>query len=127
MEHALFAMNLVDITGEGSDSIVACAWDGMTYIVDQDQSIVKFKFDDRVCAFAAGMYYSLARPYFLVMIIILILMMVILLSLTLLYSIVLVPITIITSSIYAGMNLAYPSIQDNTPSPQRRQSLALFT
>lgn len=40
--------------GSGSDEIVACAWDGMTYIVDQKRNIVRYKFEQNVSAFTAG-------------------------------------------------------------------------
>jgi len=52
----LFALNLLDVTGDGKDEIITCAWDGMTYIVDQEQNVVKFKFEESVCAFYAGLY-----------------------------------------------------------------------
>jgi hypothetical protein len=55
LDHELFALCSLDITGDGCEEIVACALDGMTYIVDQDQNFVKFKFEDRVFAFCAGM------------------------------------------------------------------------
>ena len=33
-----------------------CAWDGMTYIVDQQRNSVRFQFEQNVSAFAAGIY-----------------------------------------------------------------------
>ena len=40
--------------GSGSDEIVVCAWDGMTYIVDQQRNSVRFQFEQNVSAFTAG-------------------------------------------------------------------------
>ena len=31
-----------------------CAWDGMTYIVDQQRNSVRFQFEQNVSAFTAG-------------------------------------------------------------------------
>lgn len=43
--------------------IVACAWDGKTYIVDEDRNYLRFKFDEAVSAFAAGNYYFDGRHH----------------------------------------------------------------
>ncbi|MCG8621397.1 MAG: hypothetical protein MJE68_05255 [Proteobacteria bacterium] len=43
--------------GSGSDEIVVCAWDGMTYIVDQQRNSVRFQFEQNVSAFTAGIMY----------------------------------------------------------------------
>ncbi len=40
--------------GSGCDEIVTCAWDGMTYVVDLNRNIVRYKFEQNVTAFAAG-------------------------------------------------------------------------
>jgi len=57
VDHELFALGLVDVTQDGNEEVVACAWDGMTYFVEpKDQYLVKFKFDSPVCAFTAGLY-----------------------------------------------------------------------
>ena len=45
---------LHNLQGSGGDEIVGCAWDGMTYIVDQKRNVVKFNFGENVCAFCAG-------------------------------------------------------------------------
>ena len=42
------------VQGGGSDEIVVCAWDGMTYIVDQQRNSVRFQFEQNVSAFTAG-------------------------------------------------------------------------
>ena len=44
--------------GSGSDEIVVCAWDGMTYIVDQQRNSVRFQFEQNVSAFTAGTMYN---------------------------------------------------------------------
>ena len=38
----------------GQDEIVVCAWDGTTYILDHSRNMVRYKFEDNVCAFKAG-------------------------------------------------------------------------
>ncbi|KJE93651.1 hypothetical protein CAOG_04407 [Capsaspora owczarzaki ATCC 30864] len=40
--------------------VAACAWDGMTYIVDSRPSAIRFQFEEDVCAFAAG-YFAVER------------------------------------------------------------------
>jgi hypothetical protein len=54
VDYELFSLQLMDMTGDGNDELIACSWDGMTYIVDQLQNVVKFKFEESVCAFTAG-------------------------------------------------------------------------
>lgn len=54
VDHELFSLHLMDVTGDGADDLVACAWDGMTYIVDQSQNMAKFRCEENVCAFFAG-------------------------------------------------------------------------
>ena len=54
--HQLFSISKVDVTGNGSDEVVACAWDGTTLIVDSRQNMVRYHFEEDVCAFAAGTY-----------------------------------------------------------------------
>lgn len=56
VDHELFSVYSMDVTGDGSDEIVACAWDGMTYIVDQQQNMAKFQLEESVVSFCAGMY-----------------------------------------------------------------------
>ena len=46
------------VQGSGSDEIVVCAWDGMTYIVDQQRNSVRFQFEQNVSAFTAGTTYN---------------------------------------------------------------------
>lgn len=94
VDHQLFALSKLDITGDGREEVVACSWvinerrkqhamschlkrnfvsllymqDGQTYIVNQEKQTVRFQFDQPVSAFTAG-YYSLnslapSRPAF---------------------------------------------------------------
>uniref|UniRef100_UPI00358DFC0F KICSTOR complex protein ITFG2 isoform X4 n=1 Tax=Myxine glutinosa TaxID=7769 RepID=UPI00358DFC0F len=56
VDNQMFAMGKVDITCDGSEEVVACAWDGQTYIIDRQGNVVRFQFDDNVCAFSAGLY-----------------------------------------------------------------------
>uniref|UniRef100_UPI00358DF38B KICSTOR complex protein ITFG2 isoform X2 n=1 Tax=Myxine glutinosa TaxID=7769 RepID=UPI00358DF38B len=53
VDNQMFAMGKVDITCDGSEEVVACAWDGQTYIIDRQGNVVRFQFDDNVCAFSA--------------------------------------------------------------------------
>ena len=50
-------LNLLLCRASGSDEIVVCAWDGMTYIVDQQRNSVRFQFEQNVSAFTAGTMY----------------------------------------------------------------------
>ncbi|CAG8599016.1 5147_t:CDS:10 [Diversispora eburnea] len=69
--HKLFGMASMDLYSENdseqniddelssnkrNDVFVACAWDGHTYVIDYDFNVVRFEFEGRVCAFAAGQY-----------------------------------------------------------------------
>lgn len=40
--------------GDGREEVVACAWDGQTYIIDHNRMVVRFQFDENVNAFCAG-------------------------------------------------------------------------
>ncbi|TNN38340.1 Integrin-alpha FG-GAP repeat-containing protein 2 [Liparis tanakae] len=42
--------------GDGREEVVACAWDGQTYIIDHNRTVVRFQFDENVNAFCAGQY-----------------------------------------------------------------------
>ena len=48
------AQTHVTLQGSGEDEIVVCAWDGMTYIVDQRRNVVRYQFEENVSAFCAG-------------------------------------------------------------------------
>lgn len=56
VDHQLFALQKLDVTGDGREVVVACAWDGQTYIIDQNRMVVRFQFDENVNAFCAGQY-----------------------------------------------------------------------
>lgn len=42
------------LQGDGREEVVACAWDGQTYIIDHNRMVVRFQFDENVNAFCAG-------------------------------------------------------------------------
>lgn len=54
--HQIFALCRLDVTGDGTDEIIACAWDGQTYILDQKRNSVRFQFEEPVRAFCTGNY-----------------------------------------------------------------------
>lgn len=54
VDHQLFALSKMDIVGDGRDEVIACAWDGQTYIVNKERQSVRFQFDEAVCTFTAG-------------------------------------------------------------------------
>ncbi|XP_010769789.1 integrin-alpha FG-GAP repeat-containing protein 2-like [Notothenia coriiceps] len=56
VDHQLFALQKLDVTGDGREEVVACAWDGQTYIIDHNRTAVRFQFDENVNAFCAGQY-----------------------------------------------------------------------
>lgn len=58
VDHQIFALTKLDVTGTGSDDIVVCSWDGQTYILDQDKNSVRFHLEQPVQAFNSG-YYNL--------------------------------------------------------------------
>lgn len=56
VDHQVFALTKLDVTGNGAEDIVACAWDGQTYILDQNKNVVRFQLDEAVQAFESGWY-----------------------------------------------------------------------
>ncbi|XP_028810475.1 KICSTOR complex protein ITFG2 [Denticeps clupeoides] len=56
VDHQLFSLQKLDVTGDGREEVVACAWDGQTYIIDHNRMVVRFQFDENVNAFCAGQY-----------------------------------------------------------------------
>ncbi|XP_076064601.1 KICSTOR complex protein ITFG2-like [Oratosquilla oratoria] len=56
VDHQLFALFGLDVTGDGNDEVVACAWDGNTYIVTHSGEAVRYTFDEPVSTFTAGYY-----------------------------------------------------------------------
>uniref|UniRef100_A0A1Y1KZH5 Uncharacterized protein n=1 Tax=Photinus pyralis TaxID=7054 RepID=A0A1Y1KZH5_PHOPY len=58
VDHQIFSLHKMDVTGDGCDNIIACSWDGQTYILDQDKNVVKFQLEESVQSFDCG-YYNL--------------------------------------------------------------------
>ncbi|XP_027625484.1 KICSTOR complex protein ITFG2 [Tupaia chinensis] len=56
VDHQLFALEKLDVTGDGREEVVACAWDGQTYIIDHSRTVVRFQVDENIRAFCAGLY-----------------------------------------------------------------------
>lgn len=56
VDHQLFALEKLDVTGNGQEEVVACAWDGQTYIIDHNRTVLRFQVDENVSAFCAGLY-----------------------------------------------------------------------
>lgn len=56
VDHHISALCQLDVTGDGAEEIIACTWDGQTYILDQQRNSVRFQFEEPVRAFCAGMY-----------------------------------------------------------------------
>uniref|UniRef100_A0A9L0I9D4 Integrin alpha FG-GAP repeat containing 2 n=1 Tax=Equus asinus TaxID=9793 RepID=A0A9L0I9D4_EQUAS len=56
VDHQLFALEKLDVTGNGHEEVVACAWDGQTYIIDHKRTVVRFQVDENIRAFCAGLY-----------------------------------------------------------------------
>lgn len=61
VDHQIFALCRLDVTNDGSDEIIACAWDGQTYILDQQRNSVRFQFEEPVRAFCTGYYNVVQR------------------------------------------------------------------
>ncbi|KAL4225477.1 integrin alpha FG-GAP repeat-containing protein 2 [Mactra antiquata] len=56
VDHQLFSLNKLDVTGNGKEEVVCCSWDGQTYIVNHGREAVRYQFGDNVAAFTAGYY-----------------------------------------------------------------------
>ncbi|XP_018407899.1 PREDICTED: integrin-alpha FG-GAP repeat-containing protein 2 [Nanorana parkeri] len=56
VDHQLFALEKLDVTGNGQEEVVACAWDGQTYIIDHNRTVLRFQVEENVSAFCAGLY-----------------------------------------------------------------------
>ncbi|XP_034939302.1 KICSTOR complex protein ITFG2-like isoform X2 [Chelonus insularis] len=56
VDHLIFALSRLDVTGDGSDEIVVCAWDGQTYFLDQERNSIRFQFEEPVRSFCSGKY-----------------------------------------------------------------------
>lgn len=55
-DHELFAVNCVDLTRDGNEEVVACAWDGNTFVIKHNEESMQFAFPEAVNAFSAGMF-----------------------------------------------------------------------
>jgi len=56
VDHQLMCLSRLDVTRDGLQEVVACSWDGQTYIISQDRQAVRFQFEENVSTFAAGLY-----------------------------------------------------------------------
>lgn len=56
VDHRLFVIDKLDVTGNGQEEVVCCSWDGQTYIVNHSREVVRFHFKENVQAFTAGFY-----------------------------------------------------------------------
>ncbi|XP_072162053.1 KICSTOR complex protein ITFG2-like isoform X3 [Bemisia tabaci] len=56
VDHQLFALSKLDVTGDGQDEIIASSWDGQTYILDQHKKTVCFHIEESISGFCAGLY-----------------------------------------------------------------------
>ncbi|NWT03304.1 ITFG2 protein, partial [Mionectes macconnelli] len=56
VDHQLFALEKLDVTGNGHEEVIACAWDGQTYIIDHNRTVARFQAEENVSAFCAGLY-----------------------------------------------------------------------
>ena len=56
VDHQLMCLSKLDVTGDGLEEVVACSWDGQTYIISQDRQAVRFQFEENVSTFAAGKF-----------------------------------------------------------------------
>lgn len=56
VDHQLMCLSKLDVTGDGMQEVVACSWDGQTYIISQDRQAVRFQFEESVSTFTAGKF-----------------------------------------------------------------------
>jgi len=56
VDHQLMCLSRLDVTGDGLQEVIACSWDGQTYIISQDRQAVRFQFEESVSTFTAGLY-----------------------------------------------------------------------
>jgi len=56
VDHQLMCLSKLDVTGDGLQEVIACSWDGQTYIISQDRQAVRFQFEESVSTFTAGMF-----------------------------------------------------------------------
>ena len=53
-------MNFVT-QGDGTEEVIACSWDGQTYIANLNRDVVRFQFQENVAAFYAGSTYKIIQ------------------------------------------------------------------
>lgn len=58
VDHQIFALTKLDVTQNGLHDIIACTWDGFTYILDENKSTARFQLNESVQAFETG-YFSI--------------------------------------------------------------------
>merc|ERR1712112_672053 len=56
VDHQLMCLSKLDVTGDGLQEVIACSWDGQTYIITQDRQAVRFQFEESVSTFTAGKF-----------------------------------------------------------------------
>jgi len=56
VDHQLMCLSKLDVTGDGMQEVIACSWDGQTYIISQDRQAVRFQFEESVATFTAGKF-----------------------------------------------------------------------
>ncbi|XP_041366472.1 KICSTOR complex protein ITFG2-like isoform X2 [Gigantopelta aegis] len=56
VDHQLFSMHKMDVTGNGKEEVVCCSWDGQIYIVNHSKEVVRYHFEENVAGFTAGHY-----------------------------------------------------------------------
>lgn len=56
VDQQIFNLSKLDITGDGSDNVIACSWSGQTYILDQQMNGVLFQLGESVQTFESGHY-----------------------------------------------------------------------
>ncbi|XP_062591887.1 KICSTOR complex protein ITFG2-like [Saccostrea cucullata] len=64
VDHQLFSLKKLDVTGNGKEEVVCCSWDGQTYIVNHNRAVVRYQFQENVTAFTAGLYGGDNNPSF---------------------------------------------------------------
>jgi len=55
-QRQLFALQTIDMNGDGIDEIISCAWDGLTCVYDYKNNVVRFQFESRVQGFRVGFF-----------------------------------------------------------------------
>ncbi|XP_050426561.1 KICSTOR complex protein ITFG2-like [Adelges cooleyi] len=56
IDQQLFCLKKLSMTEGGPDYLIACSWNGDTYIVDQQSHVVIFQLGESVTSFCSGMY-----------------------------------------------------------------------